>query len=275
MLTFLFQTVRLDRADIVEWQPVTELPPVVLVLWCVPTLIALGAVWRGRRDVPLFSILTVAMLGIASFRVARLGGFYALSVGMLLAPYLKASTKPVRTFGEIRIWRSAAVCTLAVTLVVSVFGRRITMDGAWLPERAATEFVKTHGLTGRMLTWFNYGQYAIWHFSPAIQVSMDGRREAIYSDDLRALHWRIYRNEPTALADVTRLDPDYIWLPATFPVVTRLQNAGWRTLFTGPRSTLLGRQPVEALNGMKAAATFPCLGTPAATCVEASYFPGP
>jgi hypothetical protein len=270
MLTFLFQTVRLDRADIVEWQPVTQLPPVVLVLWCVPTLIALGAVWRGRRDVPLFSILTIAMLGIASFRVARLGGFYALSVGMLLAPYLKASATPLRTFREIRIWRPAAVCTLAVTLVVACFGRQITMDGAWLPERAATEFVKTHGLTGRMLTWFNYGQYAIWHFSPAIQVSMDGRREAIYSDDLRALHWRIYRNEPTALADVARLDPDYIWLPANFPVVTRLQNAGWHPLFTGSRSTLLGKRTV----GMQTRVNTTACGS-SSPCSRASYFPGP
>jgi hypothetical protein len=270
MLTFLFQTVRLDRADIVEWQPVTELPPVVLVLWCVPTLIALGAIWRGRRTVPVFSILAAAMLGIAAFRVARLGGFYALSVGMLLAPYLKASGTPSRAVDERRLWRSAIVCAVAVSLVVAFLGRRITMDGAWLPERAATEFVKTHGLTGRMLTWFNYGQYAIWHFSPAIQVSMDGRREAIYSDDLRALHWRIYRNEPTALDDVARLDPDYIWLPANFPVVARLQTAGWHPLFTGSRSTLLGKRPVNMHTLVNRAA---CESS--SPCSEASSFPGP
>ncbi len=284
MLTFLLHTVRLDRADIVEWQPVTQLPGVVLLLWCVPTMIALAAVWRGRRAVPVFSLLVTVMLAIGAFRVARLGGFYALAVGMLLAPYLKrrpVASRATSASGDVAsgfsrtIWRPAIVCAIAIALVVAVFGRHITMDGAWLPERAATEFVKTHALKGRMLTWFNYGQYAIWHFSPRIQVSMDGRREAIYSDDLRALHWRIYRNEPSALVDVARIDPDYIWLPTSFPVVTRLQAAGWRSLFTGSRSTLLGRQPVQTLDGTKTAASFACVGASGATCIEASYFPGP
>ena len=252
MLTFLFETVRVERADIVEWHSVTQLPAVALVLWSVPTVIALAAVWRGGRNIHVFKLLVTVMLGIGAFLVARLGGFYALAVGMFLAPYLKSPhgnpdvVRPRRP-----IWYSATVCAVMILLVVALFGRRITMHSPWLPEPDAAEFIKAHALSGRMLTWFNYGQYAIWHFSPDIRVSMDGRREAIYSEEMRALHWRIYRNEPSALSDVEHLNPDYIWLPAGFPVVDRLQTAGWRPLFAGSRSTLLGRAPVTMMAGAK------------------------
>ena len=120
-----------------------------------------------------------------------------------------------------------------------LFGRDVTVDGEWSPEPEATEFVKTRGLEGRMLTWFDYGEYAIWQLSPNIRVSMDGRRETVYSDEMRALHQRIYTNQPDALDAVARLAPDYIWLPRRLPVTDRLQTAGWQPLYSGARSTIL------------------------------------
>src|SRR5262249_25495234 len=129
-----------------------------------------------------------------------------------------------------------------VAIAVSAFGRALAMDADWLPEREAAVFVKSHDLRGRMLTWFNYGEYAIWHFSPALRVSMDGRRETVYSEDVRDRHWRIYNNRPEALEEVARFDPDYVWLPANFPVVSRLEAAGWQPIFEGPRSVVLSRQ---------------------------------
>jgi hypothetical protein len=98
-----------------------------------------------------------------------------------------------------------------------------------------------------MLTWFDYGEFAIWHFSPAVRVSMDGRRETVYSEDLRKRHWDIYANAPDALAEVARLDPDFVWLPAKFGVVPRLEAAGWQPIFTGPRSVVLSRRPAVAI----------------------------
>lgn len=274
MLTFLFDTVRPERSDVVEWQSVTQLPAVALVLWCVPTVVALAGLWRGRRNIHIFKILVVVVLGVGAFLVARLGGFYALAVGMCLAPYLK-SPDGIRVVVRQRrpIWYSATVCVLMISLAVALFGRRITMPAIWLPEPDAAEFIKAHALTGRMLTWFNYGQYAIWHFSPEIQVSMDGRREAIYSEGIRALHWRIYRNEPSALNDVNSLNPDYIWLPTEFPVVARLQTAGWRPLFMGSRSTLLGRTPVDPIAGMKAQSSRGRSSDP--SCAAGRFFPCP
>ena len=243
MLAFLFETVRPDRADIVEWLPVTRLPAIALTLWLVPTAVALAAVWRHRGALPVSSIAIVVMLGIASFRVARVVSLYAVAVGFLLAPYASSNatvvTQPLRR--SIREWRSAAIVYLAiVSLSVTLLGRRVTMDGSWLPEPEAAAYVSMHHLQGNMFTWFNYGQYAIWHFWPAIRVSMDGRRETVFTEELRAAHRRIYDNAPEAVDEISRLNPDYVWLPVDLPVVKRLEAAGWLPLFRGPLSTILG-----------------------------------
>jgi hypothetical protein len=268
MLAFLVETVRPDRADITEWQPLTRLPAIALILWLVPTTVALTAVWRHRGRLPLSSIAIAVMLGIASFRVARIVSLYAVAVGFLLAPYAWSNaivlTQPVRR--TIREWRAAAVVYfLIVSGSVALFGRRVAMDGSWLPEPEAAAYVSTNHLRGNMLTWFNYGQYAIWHFWPAIRVSMDGRRETVFTEELREAHRRIYDNAPDAVDEVGRLDPDYVWLPVDLPVIVRLEAAGWVPLFRGSRSTILGRAGATT-----AAATTPPIPIP-----QARAFPGP
>jgi hypothetical protein len=268
MLTFLFETVRPDRADIVEWLPVTSLPAIALTLWLVPTAVALAAVWRHRSVLPVASIAIVVMLGIASFRVARIVSLYAVAVGFLLAPYALSNatvlTQPPRR--TIREWRAAAIVFLSIVSVsAALLGRRVTMEGDWLPEPEAAAYVSTHQLHGNMFTWFNYGQYAIWHFWPAIRVSMDGRRETVFTDELRAAHRRVYDNAPEAVDEIRRLKPDYVWLPVDLPVIERLEAAGWAPLFRGPRSTILGHA-----GATKAAATTAPIPNP-----QPRAFPGP
>jgi hypothetical protein len=129
------------------------------------------------------------------------------------------------------------------------FGRHITMGAEYLPEPEASAYVLQHRLTGKMFTWFDYGEYAIWHFWPAIHVSMDGRRETVYSQRIRDVHFEIYRNAPGAIDALRGLQADYAWLPVDAPVVPTLEANGWRAGFKGPRSVILCRNsvpPVQA-----------------------------
>ena len=41
--------------------------------------------------------------------------------------------------------------------------------------------LKQSGISGNLATQFNWGEYIIWHLGPQIKVSIDGRRETIYS----------------------------------------------------------------------------------------------
>jgi hypothetical protein len=115
--------------------------------------------------------------------------------------------------------------------------------------------VRAQHLTGTVLIWFDWGQYAIWQFGPALKVSMDGRRETVYSPELVDAHMRFYVGEPGASRYADELHPDYVWIPAALPVVRELQRNGWRAVCEGPTSVLLTRRDV----------TTPCVSEPPPT----------
>jgi hypothetical protein len=241
MLAFLFETVRPDRADIPEWAPVTSLPPIAFALWVIPTLLAAIAICRNRRAIPVSSIAVSLVLSIGAFQVARLIGFYTLAVGMLLAPHAATAG-----FSEIevrrrlpfqRAGRAVAATFVLVCLATALFGRRISIDGVAFPEPEAASFVRSNHLHGRMLTFFDYGEYAIWHFWPDLRVSMDGRRETVYTARTIERHLAFYRGDAPEYA--RELQADYVWLPRSAPAVAALEANGWQSIFSGPVSTIL------------------------------------
>src|SRR4029453_9537739 len=80
----------------------------------------------------------------------------------------------------------------------------------WAPGREAAAHLQ--GLSGRLLTTFDWGQYAIWHFGPALRVSIDGRRETVYSATVVQGHLAFERGERDGQTMVAALSPDYAWL---------------------------------------------------------------
>ncbi len=45
----------------------------------------------------------------------------------------------------------------------------------------AVALLKQSGAGGNMAVPFDWGEYVLWHLGPAIKVSIDGRRETLYS----------------------------------------------------------------------------------------------
>ena len=200
MWHFLGSTVGLERADITEWQPIYVFP-YLLIRWVISAAIVIAVLLRARATVLASHLGVVVMLGLASFRVSRLDAFFALSVVLLLAPAVgelwRRGANPTKKPSVAPSRPAVVVVTVAASLVILAAGTitvrngtciQMNLDG--LPDAEAADFVGRNDLRGRMLTWFDWGQYAIWHFSPAIQVSMDGRRETVYSDELVWKHLR-------------------------------------------------------------------------------------
>jgi len=266
MLAFLWDTVGPNRVDIIEWEPLTRLPPVAFALWLLPTAVVVAAIRYRTRPIPLPWLVIVALLAVGSFRVIRLVGFYSLATAFLVVPFLPLAlaTEPRRLESTRQLVFSAAA-VIAIVVAVSSFGGRINMAAPYLPEQEASAYVTSHRLEGRMFTWFDYGEYAIWHFSPAIRVSMDGRRETVYSKRIRDVHADIYRNTPGAVDALATLRPDYVWLPVNAPVLPALEAAGWQRGFSGPRSVILYRAGLP-----QAPTTIVSSSSP-----EPRWFPGP
>ena len=124
----------------------------------------------------------------------------------------------------------------------------VRLDGPWMPEREAGALVASAGMHGRMLTWFDWGQYAIWQAGPRVLVSMDGRRETVYSDRFVARHFTLYFQPEQETGLITTLNAEMAWLPTELPLTRMLDGLGWHRVYTGPRSVIFSRSPMALPN---------------------------
>jgi hypothetical protein len=275
---FLAETVGFARPDILDWSPITRFPVAVGIPWALFVLLGGWALWTSphRRSPAYIGIVLVLAAGTA--RVNRLDAFFALSVLILLAPQivdawrrrsgLEVSNQAAREVPPptrrtlVTIGLTGVACLVAGGWMMADNLRCISMTGPWLPEREAARFLTANRFAGRMITWFDWGEYAIWHLAPSVSVSMDGRRETVYSQSWIDDQTAFYTGQTQARDLPIRVNADYIWLPRRLPVVDTLIAAGWNPVFAGSISTVLSRQPVAVIE------------TPTEV-VSARCFPGP
>jgi len=248
---FLRETVGLGRSDISEWLPVYQLGPGMILLWSLLAVVATVSCLASALRPRLSAVAVVAVLGYASFRVGRLIGFFAVAVAILLAPQLASAWRrrratdrprqPTTTLGSALVLGVAIVAMAGSLFTMYRNLACVRMEPDWSPEPEAANFVTSNRLHGRMVTWFDWGEYAIWHFAPAIQVSMDGRRETVYSEAVRNKHLGFFFNVPADRAYATELNADYVWIPRTLAIVPALEQQGWTPIFTGPRSMIFAK----------------------------------
>jgi len=258
MWQFLVTTVGFGRAEITDWQPLYRLGAGYVALWMVLTFAALLGVrhaWRSRTW-ELRRLVVVATLGVASFQVSRLEAFFAISVVLLLGPSMAAALRArwnPSTVPQVTQRGFATVLAIAIAATLIIGGVVVSADNVSCvrmevnqPEPEVVAIVKQRGLQGRLVVWFDWGEYAIWHFAPDLLVSIDGRRETVYSDPVMQKHLNFYYVPASADAFLAETLPDHIWLPVDLPVVSSLLADGWMPLYRGPRSIWLSRDASDA-----------------------------
>jgi hypothetical protein len=218
-------------------------------VWAATALVIVAA-WRRRGWAALPLLVPAVVVGALAFRVGRLQGFFALTSVMLLAPCFAAlgperlplSHRPSRA----DLMTVGAMCLAGLLAAGVAVGReagcvRVAgpgQDETWAPEAEAVAFLRSNLVRGRLLTYFDYGELAIWHLAPRLRVSYDGRRETVYSEAVQKAHQRFYSKSPD-VSYARLLKADYIWLPRWMPAVALLERDGWVAVFRGPQSVVL------------------------------------
>lgn len=253
LLTFLQGTVGFGRADIVDWQPVYVLGPAVWGLWALTAALAafgLAQSWRGRPQ--LERVLVVLVLAVGSFQVNRLLAFFALATLFLFGAAIAASFSRKQRIRVARPRGAAALVAVTLAIVLSAGALRalainatcVRVDEPATPEPGAVDFFKAQGTRGRLLVWFDWGQYALWHLAPELRVSIDGRRETVYSDRVQNRHLRFYFDAPGGATLPEEIAADYIWIPKYLPAAQRLTAEGWTPVYAGDQSLIFSRTAV-------------------------------
>jgi hypothetical protein len=220
MWQFLLRTVRVGR-DAQEWHPLTAAPLRDWWPWLITFVTPLALATRHRLEA--HRILTIVVLAFLSFRVVRLVPMFALVTAIYIAPVLAAvaqrlgglSWKPVAPS------RTAAALTLIPIVAVTWMFFPVTaascfpVRGAWIPEPVTARSLQLADPSGKLVTEFGWGEYAIWHFGPHLRVAMDGRRETVYSDATLTRYDRMMEAHPDGLKLLVEHQPEYVWAPST------------------------------------------------------------
>lgn len=247
---FLGDTVGFGRADITDWQPVYALDASIWVLWILTAAIAAVGVAHARSGtLDPARLLVISALGIASFRVNRLLAFFALATLFLLGPAIAALFRrrrpPSRRPTGLAVALPFVLAAVLLTGAIGFTARNlfcIGIDARMTPAADAISFLKTRP-PGRLLVWFDWGQYAIWHLAPAFAVSTDGRRETVYSAELHERHLRFFFDAPGGRNLPSELAVDYVWIPGSLPAAGQLGSGPWARLYDGEESVIFARAP--------------------------------
>jgi hypothetical protein len=203
LVTFLLRTATVPRPEITEWKPATLATTWGQLYFAGLGLLLSGLVFsrRERRPALVVVVVCTAILPLLSIRHTPLfavaaptlaGEHLADAAARLLSwgPFARLATTGARFLargedsGRNQWVRLVAVIAALVMAGVAVSRLdRIQVDPpvADFPARAVA-MLKASGARGNMATEFNWGEYVLWHLGPAIQVSIDGRRETTYSD---------------------------------------------------------------------------------------------
>ncbi len=262
---FLLDTVRLSRPMIEEWRPLWAFGPERWLPW-IAALAA--AVWATRGAPPGAKwprLLALGVMAYASLRVVRVYPLFVEATALLLAP-LFAARWPVRSTAlpdrATRSERAAAVAITAGALAASVRLAAtsfacVAVSGALMPEAAPVRALGSAG-SGRLVTYFDWGEYALWHLSPRLLVSMDGRRETVYSASRLAEHDDLVFGRQAGLAVLRDWQAEYVWLPA-WSTLTRdwLLGNGYRIELVSDRSFVAVRGDLPPLDRPDTSAASP------------------
>ena len=260
--TFLAETVRFGRSNISEWQPIWKLGPDSIALWGATVGFIAASWWRVGRPSPE-TIALLSGLAIAAARVDRLGPLFGLAAVTLLArTWPRVEQRVAAAIPGRAVIDASAVCAglAAVFIMIQAPPMCLAIDQMRGPDVVAAESLR--GRTGTLVTFFDWGEYAIWHFGPALRVSVDGRRETVYSEQVLNTQLGMATGTAAGLIELARTRPEYVWLPLRSQTTRAwLREHGYREDVLTRRSFVAVRADLPPLSAWDG--------------VESRCFPGP
>lgn len=286
---FLLRTATVARPEILEWHGV-RLNDLWSLDWLAAFVVTVVAVALSRRPRRLPLLVPLAVVALMPLSAVRHIPLFAVVAPVLAADHFADLWERVKRLGRRRrdlsgcpnfvggrnltgLWLGAVLVMSGVFVALAIprleQGIQILPASAGFPVRAVAA-LKAANVQGNMATEFNWGEYVIWHLGPLVQVSMDGRRETVYTEAVYrenlnfmrgADQWdRLVDRPETELALVDRERPGYTLM---------LGKAGWSLAYEDDLAAVFVRSGVPFhLDAETAPAWWPADGAGLAFPVE-------
>jgi hypothetical protein len=232
----------------------------------------------SRRPRSLWQIAMTVALGIMAFRSLRHTPLFCIATLAFVPPHLadvlhrfRAHFKRLEGLGR-RPGVRRILTTFFMLASTGIIAAAFTLhkERAWTMEVprqqypvSAVQFIREHGLRGNLLVFFDWGEMCIWELPDSL-VSLDGRLDTCYPQDVIAAHWKFYNAGPV---DGTALDigrADFALLPVDLPgALALVKQHGWQAVYLDNLAVVLVKTPGQfpKLNGLE----LPVQGGPQAT----------
>jgi hypothetical protein len=152
---------------------------------------------------------------------------------------------------------------------------RIAVDPEAYPVAAVTRLAQARE-PANLAVFFDWGEYVLWHVGPRIKVSVDGRRETVYPDDVYA--------ENMALTEGTGEWDQLLRRPETDLALVSTQTAAasllalhpdWELILRDGQSVLYGRRDRPVTAALRDPAAAPTSGDSHAAALARPSTPPP
>lgn len=199
LLAFLLRTAVGPRPEIADWQPLPLASGFgVAYVLCLGITLPGLLFSRRRRSVP--SMIIYAVMALAPFLAVRHLTLFGSAAALIAGEHINDiwvrwrgahSVRPGQTSRLFQYLVIGSTAGFAIAVIVLSIGKItfIPVDATYYPIRAV-KLIRQNVPEGNLAIHYNWGEYAIWHLGPAVKVSMDGRRETVYSEELYQMNLR-------------------------------------------------------------------------------------
>lgn len=252
--------------DISEWQPLWTSPSINWIPTLVTILLVVASLFKPRRP-SLERVLFLALFGYLSIRALKFSPFFVECALLMMA----------RSLPEIATARSAQPMPRGVVVLNSVAATLVIIAGSlsgirgatclkmadWRPDPIAAHALIAARPSGRIVAFFDWAEYVIWHLGPQLKVSFDPRYDLMYSSATIAEQRAVAAGLSEGRRFLTHHRPEYVWFPQKNAALKAvLADVGYRFDIETEGSYIAVRSDLPALLEVSVPATSRCFPEP-------------
>jgi hypothetical protein len=244
--SYLWRAVTMERPAIGEWAPLFggEHSLRVALFLLSLAVAGYGVLKRGMRKSEGF--LVVAAAAFFALRSSRMIFFYAVAWTFYIPSWLSGTAvgrSVEEAYGKRRVFFSSLWALGAFVLAAKLIAFQpltLRVPGEFRSEWGrhviypvgAVDYLERQGFEGNVLVPFDWGAYLTWKLYPSVRVSIDGRYEVAYPEEVFDEQRRFFDGSGNREALLAKYAPDLVLTNRRLPVAEHLAGMEeWKEVY--------------------------------------------